>query len=205
MKIKLRTLITVGASLGVSAFATVAEAASKAPKAPKPPKAYNLTFAQADVDVSGSLTVWEFATTQGKGTPLAEVRKRFLLIDTAGAFEPVIDPVTGLPAVDPVTGLPPVDPVTGSPVVGAAIPDGLVTLEELNAYKALKVKPKSTLSRFELADFDGDDLLSPVELGYLVSPSAAPKSVVKRFDKLDINDDLFLTLAEFNKTKPAPL
>ncbi len=187
MKNSTLALIIIGASFGASAFAVAADAA---PKPPKPPKQHHLTFAQADVDASGSLTIFEFATTQGPGTPLVEIRRRFLPIDVAGAFAEVIDPVTGLPAVDPVTG----DPILGDP-----IPNGLVSADEWNAWKALEEKPKSDLSRFELADFDGDGMLSPVEFGYLVSPKAKSGKTMRKFDKLDEDDDGFISPLEFKK------
>jgi len=186
MKNQVITLLTVGASLGVSVFTANAQAAPKPPKN----KTHHLTFAQADVDASGGLTVLEFGTTQGKGTPLVEIRRRFLPADTSGAFEIVIDPDTGLQAVDPVTG---------ELVFGDAIPDGLLSLEEFQAYKALEEKPKSELSRFALADFDGDGQLSPVEFGYLVSPSVPVKNVMRKFGKLDTSDDGFLSKEEFRK------
>ena len=179
------TLLWIGASLGVSSVAS-AQAASKPPKSPK----HHLTFAQADVDASGGLTVFEFATTQGAGTPLVEIRRRFLPADVAGAFEVVIDPVTGLPAVDPVTG----DPIVGDP-----IPDGEISLDEWNAWRALEERPKSDLSRFDLADFDGDDQLSLVEFGYLISPKAKAGKKVRKFNKLDVDDDGYLSRDEFKK------
>lgn len=185
------TLLSIGASLGVTAFAAAADAGPKPPKPPKAPK-HHRTFAQADVDGNGGLTVFEFATTRGPGTPLVEIRRRFLPIDVAGAFEEVIDPVTGLPAVDPVTG---------EPVLGAAIPDGLVSLEELDAWRALEERPKSDLSRFDLADFDGDGQLSPEEFGYLVSPKVKFTNVMRKFDKRDDDDDGFISPAEFKKPK----
>lgn len=181
-------LLTIGASLGASAFAVAADAAPKPPKPPKPK--HHLTFAQADVDASGRLTVFEFAATQGPGTPLVEIRRRFLPIDVAGAFKVLIDPVTGLPAVDPVTG----DPVHGDP-----IPDGLVSLDEWNAYRALEEKPKSALGRFDLADFDGDGRLSPVEFGYLTSPKVKAGKSARKFNKCDVNDDGYISRAEFKK------
>jgi hypothetical protein len=183
-------LLSIGASLSVSAIAS-AQAGSKPPKPPKPPK-HHLTFAQADVDASGGLTVFEFATTQGSGTPLVEIRRRFLPIDVAGAFEEVIDPLTGLPAVDPITG----DPVLGDP-----IPDGVVSLDEWNAWRALDEKPKSDLGRFDLADFDGDGLLSPDEFSYLVSPKVKFGKTQRKFDKLDDDDDGFISRLEFKKPK----
>lgn len=186
------TLLSIGASLGVTAFAAAADASPKPPKALK----YHRTFAQADVDGNGGLTVFEFATTRGPGTPLVEIRRRFLPIDVAGAFEVVIDPVTGLPAVDPVTG---------DPVLGAAIPDGLVSLDEWNAYRALEEKPKSDLSRFDLADFDGDGKLSPAEFGYLVSPKVKFANVMRKFDKRDNDDNGFISPAEFKKPKDEDL
>ena len=181
------TLLTIGASLGVSAIAFADS--GKPPKPPKGPK-HHLSFAQADADSSGNLTVFEFATTRGPGTPLVEIRRRFLPIDVSGAFEVVIDPVTGLPAVDPVTG---------EPLVGDPIADGLVSLDEWNAYRALEEKPKSDLGRFDLADFDGDGQLSPVEFGYLVSPKVKAGKMARKFNKLDDNDDGFLSRAEFKK------
>jgi hypothetical protein len=123
---------------------------------------------------------------------MVEVRSRFLAIDVSGDFEVVIDPATGLEAVDPVTG---------EPVVGAAIPDGLVTLEEWEAYLALEDRPKSTLTRFELADFDGDGQLTPVEFGYLVSPRVPYRNTIRSFDKLDTNDDGWLSPEECTRTR----
>lgn len=187
MKTSTLTLLSIGASLGVCAFAAAAEAA---PKPPKPPKKHHLTFSQADVDGNGGLTVFEFATTKGPGTPLVEIRRRFLPIDVAGAFEEVIDPVTSLPAVDPVTG---------DPVLGAPIPDGLISLEEWQAYRALEEKPKSDLGRFKLADFDGDGLLSPEEFGYLVSPKVKFAKIMRKFEKLEADDDGFISPDEFKK------
>ena len=181
-------LLCIGASLGAISV-TSAQAGSKPPKPPKPHK-HHLTFAQADVDASGGLTVFEFATTQGQGTPLVEIRRRFLPADVAGAFAVVIDPVTGLPAVDPVTG---------EPIVGDPIPDGEISLDEWNAWRALEEKPKSDLSRFNLADFDGDGMLSPVEFGYLISPKAKAGKTARKFNKLDANDDGFLSPLEFKK------
>ncbi len=178
-------LLSIGASFGASSFAVAADAAPKPPK----PK-HHLTFAQADADASGGLTVFEFATTQGSGTPLVEVRRRFLPIDVAGAFEVVIDPVTGLPAVDPITG---------EPVLGDPIPDGVVSLDEWNAWRALEEKPKSDLGRFDLADFDGDGQLSPFEFGYLVSPKVKAGKSASKFAKLDVDDDGYISRAEFNK------
>ncbi|MEO5715943.1 MAG: hypothetical protein ABIT37_20860 [Luteolibacter sp.] len=186
MKIYTLTLLIIGASLGAGSVASAAESASKPPKTPK----FHLTFEQADVDHNGGLTVFEFATTQGPGTPLVEIRRRFLGIDVSGAFEVIIDPLTGEQALDPITG---------EPVFGDPIPDGLVTLEELKAYRALEEKPKSDLSRFELADFDGDGQLSPVEFGYLVSARVPVKNVLRKFDKLDTDDDGYLSKKEFKK------
>ena len=181
-------LLCIGASLGAISVAS-AQAGSKPPKPPKSPK-HHLTFAQADVDASGGLTVFEFATTQGAGTPLVEIRRRFLPADVAGAFAVVIDPLTGLPALDPVTG----EPVHGDP-----IPDGEISLDEWNAWSALEEKPKSDLSRFDLADFDGDGQLSPVEFGYLISAKAKPGKKIRKFNKLDTNDDGYVSLLEFKK------
>jgi len=186
MKAYTINLLIIGASLGVGSFASAAESAAKPPKKPK----YHLTFEQADVDHSGGLTIFEFATTQGPGTPMVEIRRRFLGIDVSGAFEIIIDPLTGEQALDPVTG---------EPLFGDPIPDGVVTQDELKAYRALEEKPKSDLSRFELADFDGDGQLSPVEFGYLVSQRVPVKNVLRKFDKLDTNDDGFLSKEEFKK------
>ena len=195
MKNHILTLLSIGASLGVTAFATAQDASKspKPPKPPKPPKTHQLSFAQADLDKNGGLTVFEFATTQGPGTPLVEIRRRFLPIDVAGAFTVVLDPITNLPAVDPVTGL---------PIQGDPIPDGLVSLAELQAYQALAEKPKSDLSRFDLADFDGDGVLDPVEFGYLVSQKVKVANTLRKFAKLDLDDSGTLTLAEFIKPQP---
>jgi len=186
MKNNIKSLLTVAASLSACAFTSAAESAAKPPKTPK----YHLTFEQADADHSGGLTIFEFATTQGPGTPMVEIRQRFLGIDVSGAFEIIIDSLTGEQALDPVTG---------ELLFGDPIPDGVVTLDELKAYRALEEKPKSDLSRFDLADFDGDGQLSPVEFGYLVSQRVPVKNVLRKFDKLDTNDDGFLSKKEFKK------
>lgn len=186
---KTKTLTTLlSSSILLIAFAGTVQAAPKA-KVPKLPK-HQLAFAKAD-DGDGFLTIFEFAQTQGRGTPLVEVRRRFLPIDTSGAFEVVLDPVTGEPAVDPVTG---------EPIVGASIPDGLVSLAEWDAYVAGKKKNKSKLSRFELADFDGDGLLDPIEFGYLVSPMVKMENTIRKFEEFDISDDGFVTEDELNGT-----
>ncbi len=164
---------------------TPVQAAPKAKKI-KQPK-HQLAFAQAD-DGDGFLTVFEFAKTQGPGTPLVEIRRRFLPIDTSGAFEVVLDPVTGEPAVDPATG---------QPVLGNPVSDGLISLAEWEAYVAGKKKLKSTLSRFELADFNGDGQLEPVEFGYLFSPMVKAENTLIEFENIDIDDDGFISEEEF--------
>lgn len=207
---KLYTLLTMSVALGVSALATTANAAPKGPKGPKPPKVpkHHLQFEQADANSDGFLDVFEFADTQGPGTPMVEIRARFLPYDTAGAFEPVyvLDPVTGEPVIDPVTGEPQIalDPVTGLPVQGDPIPDGLVSFEEWDAYHSIKKKPKKVkLSKFELADFDGDGVLTPEEFGYLVSRKVPFANVLRNFELKDFDDDGFLTEDEYKGIKPA--
>lgn len=192
---KIKPLLIAFVPVLFIAFAGVVQAApkedkkvkaEKKEKKPKLPK-HHLAFAQAD-NGDGFLTVFEFAKTQGRGTPLVEIRRRFLPIDTSGAFEVVIDPETGAPAVDPITG---------EPIVGASIPDGLVSLAEWDAYIAAKKNEKSDLSRFELADFDGDGQLDPIEFGYLVSPMVKMENIIRNFEESDTNDDGFITQDEF--------
>ncbi len=118
---------------------------------------------------------------------MVQVRKRFLAIDTSGAFEVIVDPDTL------------------AETQGGLIPDGLVTKEEIAAYPALETKPVSTLTKFELADFDGDGLLSLTEFRYLVSPKVPLKNTSRQFLKLDNSDDDILTQAEFKKIKTLDL
>jgi hypothetical protein len=196
---KLKTLISLLPVLLI-AFTGVVQAAPKADKKEKVEKVekdkkpkllkHQIAFAQAD-DGDGFLTIFEFAKTQGRGTPLVEIRSRFIPIDTSGAFEVVLDPVTGAPAVDLVTGV---------PIVGASIPDGLVSLAEWDAYVEGKKKEKSDLTRFELADFDGDGQLDPIEFGYLVSPMVKMDNTIRKFEETDISDDGFITEDEFVDT-----
>lgn len=186
MKSKITRFISV--FIAALVFSGAVEAAPKAKKS-KQPK-HQIAFSQAD-NGDGFLTVFEFAKTQGPGTPLVEVRSRFLPIDTSGSFEVVIDPTTGLPALDPVTG---------QPVLGNPLPDGLVSLAEWETYIAGKKKLKSKLSRFDLADFDGDGQLDPVEFGYLVSPMVKMENVITQFETADISDDGFISETEFNSS-----
>lgn len=193
MKAKSRKLSTSCLSVALAVLALPAVAHAK-PKTDKPEKVkkHHLSFDKADADASGDLGLFEFASTLGPGVPLVEVRNRFLVIDVSGDFEPVLDPVTGEPVLDPVSG----EPLQGDP-----IPDGFVTKEEIAAYRALEEKPKSGLSRFELADFDGDGVLTPIEFGYLVSQKVPFKNVNRQFNRKDTNDDGELTLKEFRKKK----
>ncbi len=183
MKAYTHTLLTITASLGAC---VIASALPEPVKGPKPPS-HHLTFAAADANGDGGLSLFEFAKTQGPGTPLVEIRSRFLAIDVSGAFEAGVDPVTN-------------EPVQGDP-----IPDGLVSLEELEAYRALEDKPKSTLSRFELADFDGDGFLTPVEFGYLVSPKVPLRNISRNFIRLDEDEDILLSPVEFRKPAASEL
>ncbi len=180
MKTYTLALLTIATSLGVTALA------SAAPKGPKLPK-YDRTFGQADADADGKLSVYEFARTQGPGTPMVQVRKRFLAIDTSGAFEVIIDPVTLVETQ------------------GDPIPDGFVTKEEIAAYRALETKPTSTLTKFQLADFDGDGVLTLTEFGYLVSPKVPLKNISRQFLRLDKSDDGLLSNTEFKKFKTSDL
>lgn len=195
MKTKSRILSTSGLSLAFAILALPAVVNAKPDKPDKPDKPgkvkkHHLSFDKADADASGDLGIFEYATTLGPGVPLVEVRNRFLVIDTSGAFEPVLDPVTGEPVLDPVTG----EPLQGDP-----IPDGFVTKEEIAAYRALEEKPKSGLSRFELADFDGDGVLTPIEFSYLFSQKTPAKNTNRQFNRRDADDDGVLTLKEYKK------
>lgn len=118
---------------------------------------------------------------------MVEVRKRFLAIDVSGAFDVVIDPDSGLETQ------------------GDPIPDGFVTGEEIKAYRALEMKPKATLTKFELADFDGDGVLDPIEFRYLVSPKVPIKNTDRQFKRLDLDKSLLLTKSEFRKIKALDL
>jgi hypothetical protein len=167
MKNHTLALLTLAAAIGMTSVASA--------ESGKPHKGHKkLTFVQADADADGFLTIFEFAKTQGKGTPMVEIRRRFLPIDTEGT--PIVDAPEGTEG-----------------------PDGLVSLAEWDAYRSLEEKPKSELPRFQLADFDNDGLLSPVEFGYLVSPSVKPAKILRKFDKRDANDDGFLSPTEFKK------
>ena len=195
MKTKSRILSTTGLSLAFAILALPAVATAKPDKTGKPEKPgkvkkHHLSFEKADADASGDLGIFEYASTLGPGVPLVEVRNRFLVIDTSGAFEPVLDPETGEPVLDPGTG---------EPLLGDPIPDGFVTREEIAAYRALENKPKSGLSRFELADFDNDSVLSPIEFSYLFSHKTPAKNTNRQFNRRDTNDDGELTPKEYKK------
>ncbi|MEX1114418.1 MAG: hypothetical protein WEB53_04165 [Akkermansiaceae bacterium] len=118
---------------------------------------------------------------------MVEVRKRFLAIDVSGDFDVVIDPETQIETQ------------------GDPIPVGFVTQEEIKAYRALETKPKSTLTKFELADFDGDGVLDPIEFRHLVSPKVPIKNTDRQFKRLDLDKSLLLTKSEFRKIKALDL
>lgn len=84
--------------------------------------------------------------------------------------------------------------------MGNPLPDGLVSLAEWEAYIAGKKKLKSKLCRFDLADFDGDGQLDPVEFGYLVSPKVKMENIITRFESVDISDDGFISETEFDSS-----
>jgi len=188
MKIKSLTLLISAAVLALGTAA--ASAKPDKPDKPKKNKSHHLSFAKADVNEDGALDIFEFSTTQGPGVPMVEIRRRFLPIDVSGDFEILTDPVTGEPLLDPVTG---------EPLLGDPIPDGLITPEEIADYLAGD-RGKSELPRFELADFDGDGVLSPVEFGYLKSQKVKLKNITRQFDKQDADGDGFLTKEEFKKS-----
>jgi hypothetical protein len=60
---------------------------------------------------------------------------------------------------------------------------------------------KSKLSKFELADFDGDGFLDPIEFGYLVSPRVKFANVLRNFDNRDIDGNGFLSEEEFDSNR----
>jgi hypothetical protein len=81
----------------------------------------------------------------------------------------------------------------------SASADGLITKQDLKNYRNLEEKPISKLTGFELADLNGDDKLSPVELSYMFSSRVPFRDVIVRLKRLDLNEDGFVSLREFNK------
>ncbi|MEK7954190.1 EF-hand domain-containing protein [Luteolibacter soli] len=81
--------------------------------------------------------------------------------------------------------------------------DDLVSLAEWNVYKNDNLPDDSNgrPRKFDLADLDGSDDLTPDEFAGVYPPSTKFAVVMKKFDKYDRNDDGVLTRDEWNPGK----
>jgi Ca2+-binding EF-hand superfamily protein len=81
--------------------------------------------------------------------------------------------------------------------------DDLVSLDEWNAYKNDNKQDdsKGRPRKFDLADLDASDSLTPDEFAGVYPPSQKSSVVLKKFDKYDRNDDGLLTRDEWNPGK----
>lgn len=81
--------------------------------------------------------------------------------------------------------------------------DDLVTLIEWNAYKndSLPDDSNGRPRKFDLADLDGDDSLTPDEFAGVYPSKTKPGVVQKKFDKYDRDDSGTLTRDEWNPGK----
>jgi Ca2+-binding EF-hand superfamily protein len=79
----------------------------------------------------------------------------------------------------------------------------LVSLAEWNVYKNDKLPDDSNgrPRKFDLADLDGDDSLTPDEFAGVYPSKTKPEVVMKKFDKYDRDDSGTLTRDEWNPGK----
>ena len=81
--------------------------------------------------------------------------------------------------------------------------DNLVSLAEWNVYKndSLPDDSNGRPRKFDLADLDGDDSLTPDEFAGVYPSKTKPGVVMKKFDKYDRDDSGTLTRDEWNPGK----
>ena len=81
--------------------------------------------------------------------------------------------------------------------------DGHLSLDEWLDFRGKRTRHAHgvALGKFQLADIDGSDSLTPDEFGHVFPPKAKAAAVLKKFNSLDRNDDSLLTRDEWNPGK----
>lgn len=185
----------------------------------------NAVFIAADVDLSGTLSAGEFATTLEAGLSANAVQRKFRAADrnlngSVQLNEFLIFTGT-IPAPSKAeeqfaqldgngNASLTYEEFTATAKVRASVvsirrqffradanSDSTVTLAEWTTYKSNK-SPRVFYSIFELSDLDGDDQLTPDEFGYFYARGTASSKIMARFSTKDDNDDGVLTRAEWN-------
>ncbi len=184
-------------------------------------------FNTADLDVSGSLSPAEFASTFSTLTPRGQIKSAFKKADgnrdggltlaewlayrettfehqETLKFEAADADDSGfLTLAEFAPTRPDNKPfiMTRADFLGADHDDdSLISLEEWLEHreKGFHGSHGVSLGKFDLADLDGNDGLTPDEFAGVYPPKVKPAVVLKKFAALDDNDDSLLTRDEWN-------
>jgi len=200
------------------------------------PSAGTVKFTTADVDVSSSLTKVEFTTTLDAGIPAKKVNKEFKKADRdrnaaislneyliyIGEVVPptkeelsfteadtVIDGSLSLAEFTAtIPGKSPLSDVFVRFLKADADVSSSLSLAEWTLYKKGKAKgtPGVKYLKFDLADRDGNDVVTLDEFATVFPRGTAVAKLTAKLAKLDDNDDGSLTPDEWNPGAPkAPL
>lgn len=184
-------------------------------------------FVIADADSSGGLTLAEFGTNFSTLTPKGNIRREFKKANTdrngdvsleewlsyraatpegraRAAFEAVDADEDGYLDLDEFSTLMPGNKAfihTRAAFLNAdEDEDSSISLEEWIDYSTQKGRHKhgEHLGKFDLADLDANESISPEEFALTYPPRAKPAAILKIFAKLDRNDDSSLSRDELN-------
>lgn len=182
-------------------------------------------FVAADVNVSGGLDSTEFNTTLDVGLSVRAQRRSFRRADynRDGAiqvnefliFRGVIDPANGLERAfwqsdlslnselsweeftTTFSGKVSLVNIRRGFLRADANVNDSVTLAEYLSFRRGQ-SPPSSLTIYQLADFDGNSQVTLTEFGYSFGQNVADAKILAKFGRLDDNTDGFLVTSEWN-------
>ena len=189
-------------------------------------------FEAADLDVSGSLSLEEFAPTLDEGTSARKAKSLFkkadldksgdlsldeYLIYVGEAEAPTKEALSFAAADTDESGSLDLEEFAGTfkgktPVIeirkrflkADADESNSLSLDEWTLYKKGKAKGPDGAKyyKFDLADIDADDELTVFEFSLTLPQGTDEEKVAAKFDKLDDNEDGVLTRDEWNPGAP---